>query len=137
MMSRKQLEANRANAKRSTGPKSDAGKTRSRMNALKHGFSTQEKVLEGEDADQFDALRAQLEAEFDPNSVIERELVDRLAVLLWRLRRVPVVEAALIHARRGAKTDPPGNQPAAKPVTAIVSSSSVAAITASMWMSVG
>ena len=82
MMSRKQLEANRANAKRSTGPKSDAGKTRSRMNALKHGFSSQEIVLEGEDADQFDALRAQLEVEFAPDSVIERELVDRLAGLL-------------------------------------------------------
>ena len=110
MMSRKQLEANKANAKRSTGPRSDAGKTRSRMNALKHGFSSQEIVLEGEDADQFDALRAQLEVEFAPDSVIERELVDRLAGLLWRLRRVPVLEAALIRARRGAITAPPGYQ---------------------------
>jgi len=100
MVSRKQLEANRANAKLSTGPKSDAGRARSRMNALKHGISSQEIVLEEEDAEQFDALRAQLEAEFDPNSVIERELVDRLAGLLWRLRRVPVLEAALIRARR-------------------------------------
>jgi hypothetical protein len=63
--------------------------------------------LEGEDAEQFDPLRAQLEAEFDPNSVIERELVDRLAGLLWRLRRVPVLEAALIRARR-AEITPPG-----------------------------
>src|SRR5262245_23724792 len=102
MVSQNQLEANRANAKRSTGPKSDAGKARSRMNALRHGFSSQQIVLEGEDADQFDALRAQLEAEFDPNSVVERELVDRLATSLWRLRRVPVLEAAVIRARRGA-----------------------------------
>jgi hypothetical protein len=108
MVSRKQLEANRANAKRSTGPKSDAGKARSRMNALKHGFSSQEIVLEGENAEQFDALRAQLEAEFDPSSVIERELVDRLATLLWRLRRVPVLEAALIRARREEITPPRG-----------------------------
>jgi hypothetical protein len=71
MVSRKQLEANRANAKLSTGPKSDAGRARSRMNALKHGFSSQEIVLEGEDAGQFDDLRAQLEAEFDPSSVIQ------------------------------------------------------------------
>jgi hypothetical protein len=70
------------------------------MNALKHGFSSQEIVLEGEDAGQFDALRAQLDAEFDPSSVIEWELVDRLATLLWQLRRVPVLEAALIRARR-------------------------------------
>ena len=74
------------------------------MNALTHGFSSQEIVLEGESADQFDALRAQYQAEFDPNSAIERELVDRLAVLQWRLRRVPVFEAALIRARREATT---------------------------------
>jgi hypothetical protein len=74
------------------------------MNALKHGFSSQEIVLEGESADQFDVLRAQYEAEFDPNSVMERELVDRLAALQWRLRRVPVFEAALIRARREATT---------------------------------
>jgi len=100
MASYKQREANQRNAKRSTGPKSDAGKARARINSLKHGFSSQEIVLEGEDAGQFDALRAQLDAEFDPSSVIERELVDRLATLLWRLRRVPVLEAALIRARR-------------------------------------
>ena len=47
MMSRKQLEANKANAKRSTGPRSDAGKTWSRMNALKHGFSSQELLADG------------------------------------------------------------------------------------------
>jgi hypothetical protein len=82
--------------------KSDEGKAQSRMNALKHGFSSQEIVLEGESADQFDALRAQLEAEFDSNSVVERELVDHLAGSLWRLRRVPVFEAGLIRARRDA-----------------------------------
>jgi hypothetical protein len=108
VVSRKQLEANRANAKLSSGPKSDAGKARSRMNALKHGFSSREIVLEGEDADQFDALRAQLKVEFDPSSVIERELVDRLAGLLWRLRRVPVLEAGLLRARRGEIKPPKG-----------------------------
>jgi hypothetical protein len=107
MVSTKQLEANRTNAKRSTGPKSGAGKARSGLNALKHGFSSQEIVLEGEDAGEFDALRAKLEADFDPDSVIERELVDRLAALLWRWRRVAVFEAGLIRARRGAITNPP------------------------------
>ena len=45
------------------------------MNALKHRFSSQEIVLEGEDAGQFDALRTQLEAEFDSSSVIQRWLI--------------------------------------------------------------
>ena len=70
------------------------------MNAVKHGLSAKTIVLEGEDPRQFEALRAGLERDFDPETVFERELVERLAGLFWRLRRVPGVEAALIKARR-------------------------------------
>jgi hypothetical protein len=70
------------------------------MNAVKHGLSARAIVLEGEDPRQFEALRAGLERDFKPETVFEREFVERLAGLLWRLRRVPGVEAALIKARR-------------------------------------
>jgi hypothetical protein len=96
--SQKQLEANRANAKRSTGPTSDSGKARSKVNSLKHGLTARAIVIAGEDPDQFDALRGGLETDYDPKTTIERELIDRLAVSLWRLGRVPVFEAALIKA---------------------------------------
>ena len=56
-------------------------------------------IIVGEDADDFDQLRAELMDEHDPQSALECELVERLAGILWRLRRVPFFEAAILDAR--------------------------------------
>ena len=53
----KQIEANRANALRSTGPRTEAGKAASSGNALRHGFTARRVVIEGEDPVLFDRLR--------------------------------------------------------------------------------
>ena len=100
MASQKQQEANRTNAKRSTGPKTVAGKALSRMNAHKHGLTAETIVIGDEDPRTFDMLRAELEEEYKPRPGIESELVERLAVLMWRMRRIPIFEAALIEVRR-------------------------------------
>ena len=100
MASQKQQEANRTNAKRSTGPKTVAGKALSRMNAHKHGLTAETIVIGDEDPKAFDMLRAELEEEFKPRPGIESELVERLAVHMWRMRRIPIFEAALIEVRR-------------------------------------
>ena len=100
MATRRQLEANRANAKRSTGPRSADGKAKSRKNSLAHGLTAQDIVIADEDPEEFERLRAGLQADFKPTSTIELELVERLAGLLWRLRRIPVLEGALLDARR-------------------------------------
>ena len=97
MASQRQLEANRANAKRSTGPKSERGKARSGRNAVTHGLTAKQIVLSGEEPEQFDRLRQGLNADFAPGSTIERELVETLAASLWRRRRAPVVEAAVLN----------------------------------------
>jgi hypothetical protein len=94
--SKHRLEANRANAKRSTGPNTEAGKARSKMNAVKHGLAAKAIVIEGEDPREFETLRAGLERDFDPQTVIERELVENLAALLWRQRRGHRFEAAVV-----------------------------------------
>jgi hypothetical protein len=72
MASEKQLMANRANAKRSTGPKTTTGKALSRKNACKHGLTAESIVIGDEDPKAFDLLRAQLEDEYDPRPGIER-----------------------------------------------------------------
>jgi hypothetical protein len=100
MASEKQLQANRANARNSTGPKTLAGKARSRLNSRKHGLTAKMLIIVGENADDFDQLRAELLEEHEPQSVLECELVERLAGILWRLRRVPFFEAAIIGARQ-------------------------------------
>src|SRR5262245_15668797 len=69
MPSIKQLDANRANAKRSTGPRT--GKARSRANSWKHGLTGKRLVIEGEGASNFDELRASLLDNHDPQSVFE------------------------------------------------------------------
>ena len=99
MTSDKQLHANRANATKSPGPRSPAGRARSRLNSRKHGLTAKMLIIVGEDADDFDQLRAELMDEHDPQSLLEYELVERLAGFLWRLRRVPFFEAAILDAR--------------------------------------
>src|SRR5262245_60388738 len=105
MTSDKQLNANRANAKKSTGPQSQAGKDRSRINSRKHGLTGKMLIIVGENADDFDELRAALIDEHDPQSTLECELVERLAGILWRLRRVPFFEAAILDARHQRVTN--------------------------------
>jgi hypothetical protein len=99
MTSKRQLAANRANARRSTGPKTKAGKARSARNSLTHGLTSRQIVIGDEDPKKFEELREGLERDFKPTTTVQSELVERLAGLLWRLRRVPVLEAALMQAR--------------------------------------
>ena len=108
MASEKQVMANRANAKRSTGPRTKTGKSLSCINAYKHGLTAQTIVIHGEDPEEFNLLRAKLEDEFKPRPGMESELVERLAACMWRMRRIPVFEASLIEARRAeiAQTEP-------------------------------
>ena len=100
MVSRRQLEANRSNAKRSTGPKTGLGKARAARNSLRHGLMSRQIVIGDEDPRQFEELRRGLEGDFKLGTTIETELVELLAGQLWRLRRVPVLQAALMQARR-------------------------------------
>jgi hypothetical protein len=100
MATQKQIKANRANAQDSTGPRTGAGKARSRLNARKHGLTAGLLVIGTEDASEFDTLRATLMEQYDPITPDECELVEYLASLLWRLRRVPLFEAAIFAARR-------------------------------------
>ena len=96
MASEAQINANKLNAQKSTGPKSPEGKAVSSRNATTHGMTAKALILEGENPLVFDAVRERLFVEFGPETLIEAELVEQLAGILWRLRRVPVFEAALI-----------------------------------------
>lgn len=94
--SARKLAANRANAKKSTGPITVAGKAASSANAIRHGLTAARVVLDFENAAEFEKLRYALIAEFKPATRLEEELVERLAGIVWRLRRVPLFEAALV-----------------------------------------
>ena len=96
MSSEKQIAANRANARRSTGPNTNDGKSRSRMNAWKHGLRAEKVVIAGEDAEDLQAIQRALWEEHQPEPGMESLLVERLAHYAWRMRRAVVFEAALL-----------------------------------------
>src|ERR1700719_2988533 len=91
-----QIEANRRNACRSTGPKTEAGKKRSCHNAVKHGLTAETVIAGLEDSQECMAFELSVTADFDAQTAVERELVLRLASLLWRLRRAAAIETGLL-----------------------------------------
>ena len=95
MSSLRQIQANRRNARLSTGPVTEEGKAKSRRNALRHGLAAETVIVALEDADDYAAFELAVTADYDAQSAVERELVLRLASLLWRLRRVTAIEAGL------------------------------------------
>jgi hypothetical protein len=95
MTSWRQFEANRRNALRSTGPRTEAGKQASRRNAVRHGLTAETVIAALEDAEDYKAFEAAIIADYDAQSAIERELVLRLASILWRLRRATMMETGL------------------------------------------
>src|SRR6202453_5222482 len=95
MTSFRQIEANRRNALRSTGPTTQDGKRRSRQNAVRHGLSAETVVEIVEDVDDYRGFEAAIIADYDARTAVERELVLRLASLLWRLRRATAIESGL------------------------------------------
>ena len=98
MTSVKQIEANRRNALKSTGPTTPEGKERSRRNALRHGLTAETVIAALEDAEDYQAFEAAVIADYDAESAVERELVLRLASVLWRLRRATGIETAMFES---------------------------------------
>ena len=99
MTSLKQIEANRRNAQNSTGPRSEEGKQRSSRNAVRHGLTAETVIVPLEDAEDYEAFEEAVAASFDPETAVERELILRLASLLWRLRRATSIETALFQVK--------------------------------------
>jgi len=95
MTSFKQIEANRRNALKSTGPQTQEGKERARCNAVRHGLTAETVISALEDAEDYKAFEAAIIADYDAQSAVERELLLRVASLLWRLRRATTIERGL------------------------------------------
>jgi hypothetical protein len=121
MTSLKQIEANRRNAEDSTGPRSKAGKQRSSRNAIRHGLTAETVIEPLEDAADYAAFEEAIAASFDPETAVERELILRLASLLWRLRRTTSIETALFQIKREHDSGPqPVSAPSPSPPTRLV-----------------
>jgi hypothetical protein len=95
MTSFRQIEANRRNARLSTGPTTEEGKRKSRRNAVRHGLTAETVIDALEDADDYAGFEMAVTSDYDARTAVERELVLRLASLVWRLRRATAIETGL------------------------------------------
>lgn len=96
MTSEKQKRANQQNAKKSTGPRSLEGKQKVSANRVTHGILSTKLLLAGEDPQDYQSLLDDLQAQLRPVGALELSLVEKIAVILWRQRRLVSAETATI-----------------------------------------
>jgi hypothetical protein len=98
MTTEKQIEANRLNAQKSTGPKTPEGKRSASLNAFKHGMNATGFVIPAgksmENLEEFQGLLAALRHDLMPQGALQELLVESIAIQQWRLRRVYRAELA-------------------------------------------
>ena len=88
MTTQAQITANRRNAQKSTGPRSQKGRAAASQNAVKHGLLARKDVICSESQAQFDRFRRRIIDELAPETPVESMLADRIVSLSWRLKRI-------------------------------------------------
>jgi hypothetical protein len=113
--SARQIAANRRNAQKCTGPKTEEGKRASRMNAVKHGMSARIIVLPYEDEIEYHELRAKLIEGYQPANNQELMLVDQIAAGYWRTARARAYERDMLAGQVATRKLDNGLSPAPNP----------------------
>ena len=100
MASDLQIEANRRNARLSTGPRTERGRRISSMNALRHGLTAQHVTVFDEAEEDFRRFHRELMRVLRPKGAMEAQLSERAVICAWRLRRVYRIETGLFSKAR-------------------------------------
>src|SRR5215213_3436800 len=111
--SQERTTANRANAVKSTGPKTPEGKAASKLNAVKHGILSREVLVSGEDHQELTALQEWFQDDLQPVGAMEVMIVGQIVATHWRLRRVLAAESGEI--KRAAELQQASAKPNALP----------------------
>ena len=98
--------ANRANAQKSTGPRTEAGKQHSSQNALKHGLNAAQPLIRDDEREAFAEFRHDLFARILPDGALEEDLFAKLLHASWNLRRIRGLEEDLYDHYEDPFTDP-------------------------------
>ena len=93
------------------GARTARGKAASSKNARKHGLTSKDALIPGESAKEFQALRTQLWETFKPVGALEEELVERVLICMWRLRRAYRVETSIYAQKFQEFDEEPGGAP--------------------------
>lgn len=108
MATDKQITANRANAAKSTGPRTTEGKAVSSQNAGNHILLARANILKSECSDRFEEFVESFHAEYNPKTPTQRALVDIMATARWRLLRMANFESAAIDHEYSINADAAG-----------------------------
>jgi len=95
VISLKKVLANRANAKKSTGPVTFKGKAKVAGNAITHGLSAEKHVIVGESLEEFKIFKDSMFQIYEPEGAYEEEIFIKIVDLKWRLRRVSSIETGI------------------------------------------
>ena len=96
MSSQQKIDASRANARKSTGPKTTAGKAVCRTNAYRHGMRTRAVLMPGEDSRQYTQLFNSMCQEYESPTRQDLFQIKQMATARWRLERLKGIETALL-----------------------------------------
>jgi len=110
MVTAAQIDANRSNAQKSTGPRTPEGKETASQNALKHGLFAREGVIRGEDEEEFEMHQERLLDQLNPAGALEEILAERIVDLSWRLKRAVQDQSeafAALYDRQTAEAEEP------------------------------
>ena len=107
MATPQQIDANRRNALKSTGPKTPQGKAVTSMNSLRHGLRARTVVLPGESREEFNQLCDDLEREWQPQSRTAQFYLEQMAVSQWKLTRMEKAEAVIFRQTLANQTHLP------------------------------
>ena len=99
MATQEQIDANRINAQKSTGPRTPEGKANSRRNGLLHGLTAKTCMLDGEDPNGLTDLEDKIREKFKPQDIDEDFLVERMAKARYRYSRIMPLEAGIFNIR--------------------------------------
>jgi hypothetical protein len=104
-----QIEANRRNARQSTGPRTESGKKTSSLNALRHGLTSRIVVLPTEDLAAYRTFSAEFLVDLAPETFAERQFAQTIIDTQWRLNRVRTLEDSMLalgHFGKESELDP-------------------------------
>src|SRR5271155_957413 len=125
MSSTAQFESNYANAQKSTGPRTEAGKHRTRLNAYRHGLTGQIHLLTVDEHKAFEQHCTGIHESLEPVGALEIELAQSIAEDHWRLKRARAIETGIFalgqQGALGSLATPDRSDPAQLPIDEAIS----------------
>ena len=98
-VSQKKIDANRRNAKKSTGPKTKEGKAKSAMNSMKYGIYSDKFLIKGEKKEDFDEYSNSYINWLNPNNPVLFDIVSQIIASGWFAKRYMIVESTIINTK--------------------------------------